>query len=118
MAKKAKTYLCKLYALEEDSFRVFGEGNSGFYPIRLPVYGLRRSVMWDSVTLWTVALQVPPSRGFSRQEEWNGLPFPPAGDLPRPRIEPASPLSPASPGGLFISEPPGKLQGSRLGEPN
>ncbi|XP_027814523.1 adhesion G-protein coupled receptor F1 isoform X7 [Ovis aries] len=25
MAKKAKTYLCKLYALEEDSFRVFGE---------------------------------------------------------------------------------------------
>ena len=42
----------------------------------------------------------------------------PAGDLPRPRIEPASPLSPASLGGFFISEPPGKLQGSRLGEPN
>ena len=26
--------------------------------------------------------------GFSRQEYWTGLPFPPAGDLPDPRIEP------------------------------
>ena len=28
---------------------------------------------------------------FSRQEYWNGLPFPSAGDLPDPRIEPRSP---------------------------
>ena len=27
-------------------------------------------------TLWTVARQAPPSMGFSRQEYWNGLPFP------------------------------------------
>ena len=27
------------------------------------------------VTPWTVAYQVPPSMGFSRQEYWNGLPF-------------------------------------------
>ena len=33
--------------------------------------------------------------GFSRQEFWNGLPFPPPGDLPYPGIEPISPLSPA-----------------------
>ena len=33
--------------------------------------------------LWTVAHQAPLSMGFSRQEYWNGLPFPPPGDLPR-----------------------------------
>ena len=33
--------------------------------------------------------------GFSRQEYWSGLPFPPPGDLPDPGIEPASPVSPA-----------------------
>ena len=31
-----------------------------------------------------------PSIGFSRQEYWSGLPFPPPGDLPDPGIEPAS----------------------------
>ena len=30
-------------------------------------------------TLWTVAYQAPLSMGFSRQEYWSGLPFPPAG---------------------------------------
>ena len=33
-------------------------------------------------TPWTVAYQVPPSMGFSRQECWSGLPFPSPGDLP------------------------------------
>ena len=28
------------------------------------------------VTLWTAANQAPVSTGFSRQEYWNGLPFP------------------------------------------
>ena len=28
--------------------------------------------------------------GFPRQEYWNGLPFPPPGDLPDPGIEPMS----------------------------
>ena len=36
------------------------------------------------VTLWTVACQAPLSMGFSRQEHWSGLPFPPPGDLPDP----------------------------------
>ena len=40
------------------------------------------------VTPWTVAYQVPPSMGFSRQEYWSGLPFPSPGDLPDPEIEP------------------------------
>ena len=43
------------------------------------------------VTPWTVAYQVPPSKGFSRQEYLSGLPFPPPGDLPDPGIEPVSP---------------------------
>ena len=42
-------------------------------------------------TPWTVAHQVPPSMGFSRQEYWSGLPFPSPGHLPEPGIEPRSP---------------------------
>ena len=38
-----------------------------------------------------VALQVPLSMEFSRQEYWSVLPFPPPGDLPNPGIEPRSP---------------------------
>jgi len=38
------------------------------------------------VTLWTVALQAPLYMGFSRQEYWSGLPFPPLGDLPNPQM--------------------------------
>ena len=43
------------------------------------------------VTPWTVAYEVPPSMGFSRQEYWSGVPFPSPGDLPDPEIEPGSP---------------------------
>ena len=39
--------------------------------------------------------QAPLSMGFSRQEYWSGLPFPPPGDLPNLGIEPASLMSPA-----------------------
>ena len=46
-------------------------------------------------TLWTVAHKAPLSMGFSRQENWNGLPCPPSGDLPEPGIEPTSLTSPA-----------------------
>ena len=42
-------------------------------------------------TPWAVAYQAPLSMGFSRQERWNGLPFPSPGDLPDPGIEPGSP---------------------------
>ena len=55
----------------------------------------------------TVAQQAPLSMGFSRQESWGGLPFPPAGDLPDPGIEPASLVFPALAGELFTTEPPG-----------
>ena len=39
--------------------------------------------------------QDPLSVGFSRQEYWSGLPCPPPGHLPDPRIKPVSPASPA-----------------------
>ena len=42
------------------------------------------------MTPWTVAYHAPPSMGFSRQEYWSGLPFPPPEDLPNPGIEPGS----------------------------
>ena len=48
------------------------------------------SCVWLFATPWTVACQVPPSMGFSRQEYWSGLPFPSPGDLPNPGIEPGS----------------------------
>ena len=38
-----------------------------------------------------IAHQAPPCMGFSRQEYWNGLPCPSAGDLPDLGIEPGSP---------------------------
>ena len=52
--------------------------------------------------------------GFSRQEEWSGLPFPPSGDLPDPGTEPLSPMSPARAGGFFTTASPGKLLESML----
>ena len=42
-------------------------------------------------TLCTVAYQSPQSMEFSRQEHWNGLPFPSPGDLPNPGIESRAP---------------------------
>ena len=47
------------------------------------------------LTPWTVACQAPLSMGFSRQEHWSGLPYPPPGDLPDPGMEPVSPAFPA-----------------------
>ena len=52
--------------------------------------------------------QAPLSIGFSRQEYWNGLLFPPPGDLPNSGIEHASPVVPTLAGGFFTTEPPGR----------
>ena len=57
------------------------------------------------MTLWTVAGQTPLSTGFSRQEYWNRLQFPPLRDLPDPRIEPKSSTWA---GRFFTTEPPSK----------
>ena len=54
-------------------------------------------------TLWTIACPVSLSLGFSRQEDWSGLPSPPPRDLPDPGIEPGSPALWAD---ALLSEPP------------
>ena len=54
------------------------------------------------VTPPTLACQAALSMGFPRQEYWSGLPFPPPGDLPDPRIKS---VSPALAGRLFTPEP-------------
>ena len=61
------------------------------------------SRVWLSVILWAVAHQAPLSMEFSRQEYWSGLPCPPPGDLPDPRIESTSIMSPALAGGFFTT---------------
>ena len=76
--------------------------NLHFYSTFLTV---SRSVLFDSVTLWTVAHQAPPTMGFSRQEYWSGLPFPSPQGLSNPGIEPWSPAWQAD---SLLSEPPGK----------
>ena len=50
-----------------------------------------------------IVCQAPLSMGFSRQEYWDGLPFPPPGNLPDRGIEPASLKSPALAGQLFTT---------------
>ena len=45
--------------------------------------------------------QAPLSMGFSRQEYWSELPFPPPGGLPNPGTEPMSLTSPALAGRFF-----------------
>ena len=75
----------------------------------MDIFNLYTTVTSESVKLlshvrlfttpWTVALQTPPSMGFSRQEYWSGLPF------PSPGIKPGSPALEAD---ASTSEPPGK----------
>ena len=46
--------------------------------------------------------------GFSGQDYWSGLPFPPTGDLPNPGGKPMSLAPPALAGGFFTTMPPGR----------
>ena len=64
------------------------------------------SCVWFFVTPWTVTYQAPSSMGFSRQEYWSGLPFPPPGDLPNSGIKSRSPALQAD---ALPSEPPAQV---------
>ena len=59
-------------------------------------------------TPWTVACRALLSMGFPRQKYWSGVPFSSSGDLPNPRVEPASPVSPELAGRFFTAQPSGK----------
>ena len=52
---------------------------------------------------WTIVHQAPLSMEFFRQDYWSGLPFPPSGDLPGPRITPTPLASPALAGEFFTT---------------
>ena len=58
------------------------ENNSAHYDETKPL-----NHIWLFVTPWTVARPVPLSQGFSRQEYWSGLPFPPPGNFLDPEIK-------------------------------
>ena len=53
---------------------------------------------------WTIAHKAPLSMGFSGQEYWSGLPYPPPRDCPYPGSEPASLMSPSLTGRFFTWE--------------
>ena len=73
------------------------------------IYSFMKVKLFSRVRLfatpWTVTYQALLSMGFSRQEYWNGLPFPSPGDLPNPAIKPRSPALQAD---ALPSEPPGQ----------
>ena len=56
----------------------------------------------------TVVHKAPLSMGFSRQEYWSRLLFPPSEDLPTPGIKPVSLVFLILSGELFTIEPPGR----------
>jgi len=74
-------YSCLENPMDRGAWRATVHGDGGLLAKSYPTL----------VTLWTVARQAPLSIGFSRQEYWNGLPFPTPGDLPHRGIEPRSP---------------------------
>ena len=65
------------------------------------------SVVCNSTTPWTVAHQVALSMGFSWQEYWSGLPFPPPGDLLGLGIELTSAVAPTLQADSLHAEPLG-----------
>ena len=58
-------------------------------------------------TPWTITYQTPLFMGFSKQEYWNGFPFPSPGDFPDPGLKPRSPALQAD---SLQPEPPEKLR--------
>ena len=78
---------------------------------RMPVHAQSLGHVQLFAALWMVG--APLSMGFSQQEYWNRLPFPPPVDLPDPGIERASPVLADR---FFNTVPPGKPKG-KMNEP-
>ena len=87
------------------------------------VYGLDSSSFLEKNTLggvctqscptpWTVAHQAPLSMEFSQQEYWSGLPFPTLEDLPGPKIESTSLMSPALTGRFITTSATWEILGA------
>ena len=78
-----------------ESMHAFYSGLQAPFAVKTSMCLYVLSCVWLFVTPWTVAHQAPLSMGFSRQEYWNGLPFPTPGDLPDPGVKPTFPAAPA-----------------------
>ena len=76
--------------------------------VRARVHAWLLSLVRLFVTPWTEAHQASLSMGFSGQEHWSGLPYPPPGDLPDPGIKPTSPMTLALQVDSLLTEPSGK----------
>ena len=66
---------------------------------------MKVKMLVHGMTSWTVAHPAPLSIGFSRQECWSGLPFPPPVDLSNSGTKLGSPTLQAD---FLPSESPGK----------
>ena len=105
------------------AWRIPGMGEPGGLP-SMGSHRVRSSVHWEALPSpptvptcvtgvqtcalpisWAVAYQAPLSMEFSRQEYWNGYPFPSLGDLPNPGIELEPPALQAN---SLLSEQPGR----------
>ena len=89
--------------------KLYFHKNAGDLLLLLLLLLSRFSCVQLCATLWTAASQALLSMGFSRQEYWSGLPCPPPGYLPNPRMEPRSPVLQAD--SLLLSH-----QGSPAGD--
>ena len=76
------------------------------YPIlslQIPLFIVNfQAVCWFLDLSYTAVSNIK-TQQFYRHESWSGLPCPPPGDLPNPRIEPMSLMSPALAGRFFTA---------------
>ena len=97
---KKKEILCTFCEKEIQTFHQTLRGVSDPQCLRTSVlFGVHAMLSHFSnvqlcATLWTVVCQVPLSMGFSRQEDYSGLPWSPPWDVSNPGIEPTSQLLP------------------------
>ena len=84
--KLLQPYLSLLFGMTLGLFLILSNFNHILYPLYFDTCGLSYfSHVQLFATLWTIAHQAPLSMGFSRQEYWSELPYPPLEDLPWPR---------------------------------
>ena len=80
-----------------------------WYPVFYVLSSFSRIQLWPH----GLACKAPLSMGFSRQEHWSGLPFPPPGGLPHPGIKLASLASQVLPGEFFTTSATNVTQSSQ-----
>ena len=98
-----KGLLCKLNMIIKDDTAAPGTLEVPNVTITLIHSSIHQmlSHAWLFASPWTVTHQAPLSMGFSKQDYWNGLPFPPPQHHLNRGTRPTSPLSPALAGGTL-----------------